>query len=135
MEKQPCVYILASRPNGTIYIGVTSNLIGRVYQHRQNLIPGFTQRYNVHNLVWYEVHEQMESAILREKQLKNWSRVAKKRLIEMHNSLWQDLWPDLALPSMASGFATRSYESGIPCRDDASSKYLYVKIIHELLVS
>ncbi|MDP1774080.1 MAG: GIY-YIG nuclease family protein [Methylobacter sp.] len=103
MEKQPCVYILASRPNGTLYIGVTSNLIGRVYQHRQNLITGFTQRYDVHNLVWYEIHEQMESAILREKQLKNWSRVAKKRLIEMSNPLWQDLSPDLGLPSLASG--------------------------------
>ncbi|HEY8158330.1 MAG TPA: GIY-YIG nuclease family protein [Methylobacter sp.] len=102
MEKQPCVYILASGPNGTLYIGVTSNLIGRVYQHRQNLVPGFTQRYSVHHLVWYEVHEQMESAILREKHLKNWSRVAKKRLIELHNSQWQDLWPGLALPSMAS---------------------------------
>jgi putative endonuclease len=103
MEKQPCVYILASRPNGTLYIGVSSNLIGRVYQHRQKLIAGFTQRYNVSDLVWYEPHEQMESAILREKQLKNWSRVAKKRLIELTNPQWQDLWPDLALPSLASG--------------------------------
>ncbi len=103
MEKQPCVYILASRPNGTLYIGVTSNLIGRVYQHRQNLIAGFTQRYKVHNLVWYELHEQMESAILREKQLKNWSRVAKKRLIELTNPQWQDLWPYSELPSMVSG--------------------------------
>jgi putative endonuclease len=102
MEKQPCVYILASRPNGTLYIGVTSNLIGRVYQHRENLIAGFTKRYDVHNLVWYEVHEQMESAILREKQLKNWSRIAKKRLIELNNPKWRDLWPDLELPSMAS---------------------------------
>jgi putative endonuclease len=57
MEKQPCIYILASRPNGTLYIGVTSNLIGRIYQHRQKLITGFTQRYNVSDLVWYEVHE------------------------------------------------------------------------------
>ena len=96
MEKQPCVYILASGVNGTLYIGVTSNLIGRIYQHRQGLIAGFTQRYHVHTLVWYEVHEQMESAILREKQLKNWSRTAKKRLIELHNPLWEDLWPDLA---------------------------------------
>ncbi|EGW20051.1 Excinuclease ABC C subunit domain protein [Methylobacter tundripaludum SV96] len=103
MEKQPCVYILASRPNGTLYIGVTSNLIGRVYQHRQNLIAGFTQRYNVHNLVWYEPHEQLESAILREKQLKNWSRVAKKRLIELTNPQWHDLSPDLGLPSLAAG--------------------------------
>ena len=95
MEKQPCVYILASGVNGTLYIGVTSNLVGRVYQHRQGLIAGFTQRYHVQTLVWYEVHEQMESAILREKQLKNWSRTAKKRLIELRNPLWKDLWPDL----------------------------------------
>jgi len=103
MKKQPCVYILASRPNGTLYIGVTSNLIGRVYQHRENLIAGFTQRYNVHNLVWYEPHEQMESTILREKQLKKWSRTAKKRLIELSNPEWLDLWPNLASPSMATG--------------------------------
>ena len=96
MEKQPSVYMLASGVNGTLYIGVTSNLVGRVYQHRQGLISGFTLRYHVHTLVWYEVHEQMESAILREKQLKNWSRTAKKRLIELHNPLWRDLWPDLA---------------------------------------
>ena len=83
--------MLASGVNGKLYIGVTSNLIGRVYQHRQNLVAGFTQRYHVHTFFWYEVHEQMESAILREKQLKNWSRTAKKRLIELRNPLWQDL--------------------------------------------
>jgi putative endonuclease len=104
MEKQPCVYILASGLNGTLYIGVTSNLIGRVYQHRQKLIAGFTKRYGIDKLVWYEVHERMESAILREKQLKNWSRTAKKRLIEMQNPMWHDLWPELTSPSMASGF-------------------------------
>ena len=96
MEKQPCVYILASGVNGTLYIGITSNLVGRVYQHRQGLIAGFTQRYHVQTLVWYEVHEQMESAILREKQLKNWSRTAKRCLIELRNPLWRDLWTDLA---------------------------------------
>jgi len=84
--------MLASGVNGTLYIGVTSNLPGRIFQHRQNLVPGFTQRYCVHHLVWYEIHEQMESAILREKQLKNWPRAAKKRLIEMHNPQWKDLW-------------------------------------------
>ncbi len=104
MEKQPCVYILASGLNGTLYVGVTSNLIGRVYQHRHELVAGFTRRYRVHSLVWFEVHEQMESAILREKQLKKWSRTAKKRLIEQSNPKWKDLWPDLALPSVASGF-------------------------------
>ena len=68
MEKQPCVYILASRRNGTLYVGVTSNLIQRVYQHRHNMVAGFTEKYEVHNLVWYEIHEQMDSAILREKE-------------------------------------------------------------------
>lgn len=92
MIKQPCVYILASQRNGTLYIGVTSDLIKRVYQHKNGLIEGFTKRYNVHILVWYEVHELMESAILREKQLKKWSRIAKMRLIEQHNPNWQDLW-------------------------------------------
>jgi putative endonuclease len=95
MEKQPCVYMLASGVNGTLYIGVTSNLIGRVYQHREKLVDGFTQRYDITVLVWYELHEQMESAILREKQLKKWSRVAKKRLIELGNPKWQDLWTNL----------------------------------------
>ena len=104
IEKQPCVYILASGVNGTLYVGVTSNLIGRVYQHRENLVEGFTSRYGVHSLVWYEVHEQMESAILREKQIKKWSRVAKKRLIELSNPTWQDLWVVLTSPSLASGF-------------------------------
>ena len=95
MDKQPCVYILASQRNGTIYIGVTSDLIKRIYQHRENLIEGFTKRYNVHLLVWYEIHETMESAILREKQLKNWSRSAKLRLIEKQNPNWTDLWLNL----------------------------------------
>jgi putative endonuclease len=92
MTKQPCVYLLASQRNGTLYIGVTSDLIKRVYQHREGMVEGFTKRYNVHTLVWYEVHEIMESAILREKQLKNWSRIAKLRLIEQRNPNWQDLW-------------------------------------------
>ncbi|WP_231883628.1 MULTISPECIES: GIY-YIG nuclease family protein [Methylomonas] len=96
MDKQPCVYIMASQRNGTLYIGVTSNLIGRVYQHKTDMAEGFTKRYGAHLLVWYEVHDRMESAILREKQLKNWSRAAKKRLIEQANPSWQDLWHDLA---------------------------------------
>ena len=95
MEKQPCVYLLASGRNGTLYIGVTSDLIKRVFQHRNNLSDGFTKRYNVHNLVWYEMHEQMESAILREKQIKKWDRKAKIGLIQKHNSTWRDLWDGL----------------------------------------
>jgi len=69
MERQPCVYVLASRRNGTLYVGVTSDLIRRVYQHRNDLVDGFSRRYQVHRLVWYEVHESMESAIRREKQM------------------------------------------------------------------
>ncbi len=103
MNKQPCVYMLSSQRNGTLYIGVTSDLIKRVYQHRTEMVDGFTKRYGIHDLVWYEVHEMMESAILREKQLKKWSRSAKIRLIEQQNPKWLDLWSDLNSPSMASG--------------------------------
>ena len=95
MNKQPCVYILASQRNGTLYIGVTSDLIQRVYQHRTEAADGFSKRYGVHDLVWYEVHEMMESAILREKQLKKWSRITKIRLIERQNPSWRDLWLEL----------------------------------------
>ncbi len=98
MEKQPCVYLLASGRNGTLYVGVTSDLIKRAFQHRNNLVDGFTKQYNIHNLVWYEVHERMESAILREKQIKKWQRMAKIGLIEQGNPDWLDLWHEL-LPS------------------------------------
>jgi putative endonuclease len=95
MNKQPCVYILASKRNGTLYIGVTSDLIKRVYQHRENLVEGFTQRYQVHDLVWFEQHETMESAILHEKTLKKWFRADKIRLIEKNNVEWKDLWSSI----------------------------------------
>ena len=95
MKKVPCVYILASKRNGTIYIGVTSNVVQRVWQHKKNLVKGFSERHNIHTLVWYEIHETMESALLREKRLKNWHRNWKLRLIEEANPQWQDLFPDL----------------------------------------
>ena len=95
MGKQPCVYILASQRNGTLYIGVTSDLIMRVYQHRNDLVDGFSKRYAVHDLVWYEVHENMESAILREKKIKRWGRQAKISVIEKFNFEWKDLWTEL----------------------------------------
>ena len=95
MEKHPCVYILASRRIGTLYVGVTSNLIQRVYQHRNDLVEGFTRRYKIHTLVWYELHESMESAILWEKEVKKWQRYAKITLIEKSNPEWQDLWENL----------------------------------------
>ena len=95
MAKQPCVYLMASRRNGTLYVGVTSNLIKRVWEHKQDSIEGFTKRYGVHILVWYELHQTMESAIAREKILKEWKRRWKLELIESGNSQWRDLYPDL----------------------------------------
>ena len=89
MPKQPCVYILASQANGTLYIGVTSNLIARLYQHRTGEIPGFTQRYGVHLLVRYEFFATMPEAIAREKQLKRWHRPWKINLIESENPDWE----------------------------------------------
>jgi putative endonuclease len=95
-SKQPCVYMLASRRNGTIYLGVTSDIVKRAYQHRSDVTQGFSKKYKVHDSVWYELHTGMVSAILREKQIKKWSRAAKIRLIETGNATWQDLWPALA---------------------------------------
>ena len=95
MAKQPAVYILTSKKNGTLYIGVTSNLIQRIWQHRNNLTPGFTQKYQVHRLVYFEIHEDMAQAILREKRLKNWNRTWKLRLIEESNPDWIDLWEQI----------------------------------------
>ena len=92
MNKQPAVYILASKRNGTLYIGVTSNLIKRIWEHKNNKVEGFTKRYGVHQLVWYEIHENMESAIVREKRLKEWKRKWKLELIENNNPYWHDLY-------------------------------------------
>lgn len=89
------VYILASRRNGTLYIGVTNNLIGRVAQHRDGQLPGFTRRYNVKLLVYYETHSEILEAIAREKRLKRWRRAWKIALIEERNPQWRDLWLDL----------------------------------------
>ena len=86
---------MASRKNGTIYIGVTSDLIGRAYQHRQGLVPGFTKQYGCKLLVWFEAHENLEDARLRELQMKEWKRSWKIRLIEENNLEWLDLYPTL----------------------------------------
>lgn len=91
MDWQPCVYILASQKRGTLYIGVTSNLARRLYQHRNDLMPGFTKDYGVHRLVWAETHGEISSAIAREKQLKRWHRQWKINLIEEANPDWRDL--------------------------------------------
>jgi putative endonuclease len=92
VNKQPAVYILASKRNGTLYIGVTSELVKRVWEHKNNMVEGFTERYNVHRLVWYELHESMELAITQEKRLKNWKRKWKLELIEKSDPSWQDLY-------------------------------------------
>ena len=92
-RRQPCVYMLASRRNGTLYVGVTSNLPKRIWQHKHGVVDGFTKQYRIRDLVWYELHETMESAILREKVLKNWKRAWKIRLIEGENPDWNDLYP------------------------------------------
>ena len=93
--KLPCVYILASKQNGTLYVGVTSNLVQRVWQHKNDLVEGFTKRYGVHTLVWYEVHESMVSAISREKAIKEWKRTWKLELIEKGNLGWRDLYEEV----------------------------------------
>jgi putative endonuclease len=90
-DRLPAVYILASAPNGTLYIGVTSDLVQRLWQHRTGSFPGFTDRYAVHHLVYYELHGDMEHAITREKRLKHWERKWKLRLVNEFNPAWRDL--------------------------------------------
>ena len=91
----PCVYILASKPDGTLYTGVTTSLVQRVWQQKNDLVEGFTKRYGVHTLVWYEVHDSIGSAIQREKALKKWKRAWKIRLITKMNPTWADLYDGL----------------------------------------
>ena len=95
MNKRFFVYLLASRKYGALYIGVTSDLIGRIYLHREDVLPGQTSRYHIHNLVYFEEHGSAESAINREKQLKKWRRLWKLELIEKDNPEWLDLYPGL----------------------------------------
>jgi len=94
-NKTYCVYILSSQRNGTLYIGVTNDLIRRVYEHKNNLIEGFTKKYNVHQLVHFEHTNDIDSAITREKQIKKWNRQWKLELIEKHNPEWKDLYEEL----------------------------------------
>jgi putative endonuclease len=94
-SKQPAVYMLASERNGTLYVGVTSDIARRVWQHRDDVVEGFTSRYGVHKLVWFEFREAITEAIAHEKRLKKWNRDWKLRLIEKANPLWKDLWEDI----------------------------------------
>lgn len=96
MEKQYYVYILASKKNGTLYIGVTNNLIKRVYEHKNNLVDGFTQKYRVHNLVYYEIYNDVYDAITREKRIKKWKRQWKIELIKKFNPEWKDLYEEIS---------------------------------------
>lgn len=89
------VYILCNRRNGTLYTGMTSDLIKRVYEHRNNLVNGFTKKYDIHRLVWYETQESPEGAIIREKRIKKWKRAWKLKLIEKHNPQWNDLYESI----------------------------------------
>ena len=93
--KQPTVYILASQPNGTLYIGVTSNLTKRTYEHKNHVLESFTEKHNVKILVWYELHDTMEAAISREKAIKKWNCNWKLRIIEEFNPQWRDLYEDI----------------------------------------
>jgi putative endonuclease len=96
----PCTYLLASHRNGTLYVGVTSNLLRRLYQHREGLIEGFTSDYGVHRLVWFERHATMVSAIMREKRIKKWNRAWKRALIEKANPEWRDLAVDFGFEAL-----------------------------------
>jgi putative endonuclease len=91
-EKHYYVYVLANKPRGTMYVGVTSNLVQRVWQHKEGQVEGFTKKYGIKSLVWYEQHGDIEQAILREKQIKKWNRAWKIELIESFNSEWHDLY-------------------------------------------
>ena len=95
MDKHSYVYILASRPYGTLYTGVTSDLIKRIWQHREATVASFTKRYNIKLLVWYETHTDIRAAITREKQIKTWNRNWKINLIQLANPTWHDLYPQI----------------------------------------
>jgi putative endonuclease len=95
MEKHPCVYLLASRKYGALCLGVTSDLVKRVWQHKNDLVEGFTKRYRIHTLVWFEMHASMPDAIAREKAIKAWKRQWKIRLIETSNAEWRDLYEEI----------------------------------------
>jgi putative endonuclease len=110
VELHPYVYLLASSRNGTLYVGVTSNLVARIWQHREHIVDGFTKRHEVTRLVWFEAHATMVLAIEREKRIKRWNRAWKIELIDAVNPSWRDLWPDIigrkpTATSMDSRFA------------------------------
>jgi len=116
MEKAPCVYILAKASHSTLYTGVTSDLAGRIWQHREGLVPGFTKTYGIKRLVWFEFHETMESAILREKRIKRWPRAWKYDLIHELNPTWRDLAEDLGFQPLAREEGGSRLKAGMTVR-------------------
>jgi len=116
MEKAPCVYILAKASHSTLYTGVTSDLAGRIWQHREGLVPGFTKTYGIKRLVWFEFHETMESAILREKRIKRWPRAWKYDLIHELNPTWRDLADDLGFQPLAREEGGSRLKAGMTVR-------------------
>lgn len=96
MEKRFFVYMLATRKDGPLYVGVTSDLPGRIFQHKSKAVRGFTERFNIDRLVWFEAHESADAAILREKQIKRWRRAWKIELVEKDNPEWRDLYETIA---------------------------------------
>ena len=113
-ERQPCTYLLASGPNGTLYTGVTSNLVGRVIQHRDGTFDGFTKRYHVKRLVWFAMADTMDAAILTEKRIKRWPRQFKANLIERDNPHWDDLAIGLGLPPLPQDHRPQGRWTGGP---------------------
>ncbi len=111
------VYMLASRRNGTLYIGVTNDIMRRTWEHKNDLVEGFTKKYGVHILVWYECHEDIHAAIAREKRLKRWNRAWKIKLIEQHNSGWNDIYArllgEIALPDMPGSPSPRDADASL----------------------
>jgi len=95
MAKQFYVYLLTNKRNGTLYVGITSNLVQRVWQHKNNITKGFTEKYNISYLVYFEIHSSAENAISREKQIKKWKRAWKIKLIEEDNPQWIDLYDEI----------------------------------------
>lgn len=97
MDKQPAVYIITNKKDGTLYIGMTTNIIRRIWEHKQGIVKGFSQRYNLKNLVWFELMDTIEDAAVREKQMKAWNRNWKIELIEKNNSEWIDLYETISM--------------------------------------
>ena len=122
MDREPCVYILARASHSTLYTGVTSSLLGRIHQHREELVEGFARRYGIKRLMWFELHETMESAILREKRIKRWPRAWKYDLIHKDNPTWRDLAVDFGFEPLPLPGEDRIRRIPAQGRDDGANR-------------